>query len=489
MSLLPTTSHLDNSGLTRFTARIRSVRIRPGGHWWVVGTVCIGAFMAALDASIINIALPTMQRDFHVRMAAIEWVSLAYLLTLAALIVPFGRLADMLGRNRMYTTGFVIFTIGSGLCGLSPTLGLILGARIIQAVGAAMLQANSLSIVTIAAGRDRSKAIGIQASAQGIGLSLGPAIGGTILSTIGWRWIFYVNLPVGLIGIIAAVLLLDRDRKPERSERFDFLGAILLAPALVSLVFVLKQGPTVGWLTGIMPYAIVICAIALASFIAVERRLSQPMLDLRLFGFADIAFGTVTGILSFAVMYAVTLLGPFYMDGPLHFPAFEAGLYMTIVPIGMTVCTPVSGALADRYGPRSLTLLGMGTSAAGCALLGIPGGSLQRIVLIAGLFLVGAGLGLFTPPNNSSVMGAAPRDRLGITGGLLNVARTLGMALGVTLGGVTYQLFLMRQGADERNASTLQMTHAYHGSFLVVAAIAIFALVLSLRTRLSTTSR
>lgn len=193
---------------------LKMVRERQGYHWFVVGTVCVGAFMAALDASIINIALPVMKRDFHTSMRLVEWVSLSYILTLAAFIVPFSRLSDMFGRRWMYTFGFSVFIVGSFLCGFAPTLTFMFLSRILQAIGAAMLQANSISIITAATpSHARGRAIGIQASAQGVGLSLGPLIGGALITWVGWRWIFYVNVPVGIIGTLLGILMLPRDEK------------------------------------------------------------------------------------------------------------------------------------------------------------------------------------------------------------------------------------------------------------------------------------
>ncbi|GMA64455.1 MFS transporter [Alicyclobacillus fastidiosus] len=214
-----------------------------GYHWFVVATVCIGAFMAALDSSIVNIALPIMKRDFHTHMHVIEWVSLSYLLTLAALIVPFSRISDMFGRRWMYSIGFFVFIVGSFFCGFAPTLNVLFVSRILQAVGAAMLQANSVSIITASTPtRDRGKAIGIQASAQGIGLSLGPIIGGALITMLGWKWIFYVNVPVGIIGTILGALLLPAEEKPEEREKFDFFGSLVLAPILVAIIYVLNVG-------------------------------------------------------------------------------------------------------------------------------------------------------------------------------------------------------------------------------------------------------
>ncbi|MCL6637141.1 MAG: MFS transporter [Alicyclobacillus sp.] len=475
-------AHREKEGW-RYRLPLPVVRNRPGYHWYVVGTVCIGAFMAALDASIINIALPVLKRLFAVRMHVIEWVSLAYLLTLAGLLMPFARLADMWGRRKMYTLGFVVFILGSMLCGLSGSLPVLIAARVVQAVGAAMLQANSVALITAATPvQHRGKAIGLQASAQGIGLSLGPTLGGALLNWWGWRWIFFINLPVGLLGTLLGLLFLPSEPRRARRERFDLAGALTLSPALVALIYFLNMGPQEGWASVSVLVSYGVFGLAGAVFWWVEKRSPQPLVELRLLRISAVALGSVTGILSFTVMYAVLLLTPFYLDNVQHMDSLRAGLYMTIVPLGMTLLTPVSGALADRFGSRLPTVLGMVAACTGAVLLAALGLRLQVVVLAAGLFLVGMGIGVFTPPNNSSVMGSVPTHRLGVTGGLLNLSRTLGMGLGVTIGGLCYQLLLDVQGyVNEKTAPVRAMVHAFHGAFLVMACVAGLTALLSLK--------
>lgn len=461
------------------------VRNRPGYHWFVVGTVCVGAFMAAVDASIVNIALPTMQKQFHVNINVIEWVSLSYLLTLGSLIIALGRLADMFGRRWMYALGFSIFIIGSLLCGISPSLGFLLGSRIIQALGAAMLQANSVAIITAATPASaRGKAIGIQGSAQAVGLSIGPAVGGALLSLAGWRWIFFVNLPVGIIGTLLGILLLPKDKKVTHRESFDYIGAILLAPTLVALLYFLNTGLQTGLKDGFSSPltlgSLFVTLIGFVLFFWVEKRSQTPMVDLQLFRNPVFSLGNLTGVLSFTVMYAVSLLGPFYLDMVEKMGTLSAGLYMTMIPIGMTIFTPIAGALADKFGTRLLTISGMASAGLGSILLAFMGGALTKPFLVLGLFLVGVGLGVFTPPNNSSVMGSAPANRLGVAGGVLNMSRTLGMGLGVTLGGLSLQLLLQLNGAKSEHLATLgQLIPSFRESYFIIAAFGVLAMLLS----------
>ncbi|SET21810.1 MFS transporter [Paenibacillus sp. NFR01] len=413
---------------------------RKGYHWLVVSTVCIGAFMAALDASIINLALPSLVTQLHVSMATVEWISLVYLLTLASLVIPFGRLADMLGRKWMYTGGFTVFLVSSLLCGLAPSFGFLLLARIFQAVGAAMLQANSVAIITAATPpQHRGKAIGIQASAQGIGLSLGPVIGGGLLAMGDWRWLFYINVPIGIIGTILGVLLLPQDNA-RKKEAFDLWGMLFLIPFLIFLIYILNNGTALGWASPVILLGSFTGLLALTSFIREEQHAKVPLMDLALFRNRIFIRGNLSGFLSFTVMYGVLLLSPFLMETVFHANSVRAGLYLSFVPIGMTLMTPASGYLADRFGIRLPAISGIVTILLGCACLATIQNDGDLVRLLLGLGLVGGGMGLFTPPNNSNVMGNVPPSRLGVAGATLNMSRTIGMGMGVTLGGALYQL-------------------------------------------------
>jgi EmrB/QacA subfamily drug resistance transporter len=464
-------------GLNEFP--LEAFRKRKGYHWFVVATVCIGAFMAALDASIVNIALPSLQHQFQVTMSEVEWTSLAYLLTLATFIVTFGRIADMIGRRWMYACGFLVFMVSSLMCGLADGFTFLLISRVFQAVGAAMLQANSVSIITaITPAADRGKAIGIQASAQGIGLCLGPVIGGALISLFDWRWLFFVNIPIGLIGTTLAILLLPRDVVVRKRERFDFGGFILLTPTLVSIIYVLNMGLSQGWTSPIIVNCYIILTLGLTAFVLLERSHTSPMVDLTLFKNSIFTYGNLSGMMSYIVMYAVLLLTPFFIESMMHMSILSAGMFLMLVPLGMTLVTPFSGAMADRLGVRFPTMLGMGLATLGCILLALAGGFGMLYFLISGLFLVGIGLGSFTPPNNSSVMGSVPSERLGVAGGILNMSRTFGMGIGVTLGGLTYQSFLAMNRTLYPSQS-YDMILAYRYSFLAISIIGAASFLIS----------
>ncbi|XJZ26869.1 MFS transporter [Bacillota bacterium Lsc_1132] len=446
-------------------------------HWYVVATVCIGAFMAALDASIINIALPKLQQQFNTPMNEIEWVSLAYLLSLASLILIFGRLADLIGRRWLYIIGFVLFSVSSLFCGLAPSLSVLVISRVLQGMGAALLQANSVSIITFATPKkDLGKAIGIQASAQGIGLSLGPVVGGTLLSFVSWKWLFFINLPIGVIGTVLGILFLPKDSIKAVKAKFDYTGAIFLIPSLITIIYILNMGLKLGWTSPVILSCLAIATVFTSLFIRTESKRSEPLVDLSLFKNSFFTFGNITGILSFMVMYAVLLLTPYYLDQVKNLPVFQASFLITVIPIGMTIATPISGMITDRRGPALPLLLGLSMATIGSLLLTFIDSTGTYVITCIGLFLVGSGIGMFTPPNNSSIMGSVPQNVLGITGGILNMSRTLGMGLGVTLGGLMYQFFLKAYGS-----SLDQLLLTFRSSYLLIAIFSLLTLLLTFK--------
>jgi EmrB/QacA subfamily drug resistance transporter len=451
---------------------------KPINHWYVVATVCMGAFMAALDASIINIALPNLEHQFHTTMNEIEWVSLSYLLSLASMILIFGRLADMIGRRWLYIIGFIIFSTSSLFCGLASNLSVLIVARVFQGIGAALLQANSVSIITFATPKkDLGKAIGIQASAQGIGLSLGPVAGGALLTLVSWKWLFFINLPVGIIGTLLGVIFLPKDSIVKVGKKFDFVGAIFLIPALITLIYILNMGLNQGWGSPIIVGCYVIAILTSIMFLQIERKRSEPLVDLTLFRNSYFTMGNITGIMSFIILYAVLLLTPYYLDHVKHLPVFQAGLFLCFVPIGMTISTPISGIMSDHQGPAVPSLLGLSMATLGAFILAFIDITGTYILTCTGLFLIGAGIGMFTPPNNSNVMGNVPKSVLGITGGILNMSRTLGMGLGVTLGGLTYQLF--SKVFDQTHLHLMILS--FRLSYLVIALFSFLTLIITFK--------
>lgn len=449
-------------------------------HWFVVGTVCIGAFMAAVDASIINVAMPTLSKAFQGGMGSVEWVSISYLLTLTSLLTLLGSLADKLGRRKFYTIGFTVFIIGSAFCGAATSMVFLIAARVVQGLGAAMLQANSVAIITAAVpAHCRGKAIGIQGSAQAVGLSLGPAIGGMLISGLGWRSIFYVNVPVGIVGTAIAALILPKDKLNKQAKSFDYLGAAIFAPAIILFMMILEDGYKIGWLSQRIILEFVAFILLMVLFAWREKKTQNPMVDLKLLKIPVFVVGNITGMLSYSLMYGVLFLMPFFLEWVKGDSPAVTGIILAVVSMSMAILAIISGGLADKLSPRILTTWGMLIASLGTVLLVTLNISTAVYVYIIGLILVGAGMGIFTPPNNSSVMGSAPQEHLGVAGGILNMSRSMGMSLGVALAGTLYNMFydhFQTAHLSVLNSRTL----SFHLSFWGLAIIGAVATVLSI---------
>ena len=351
--------------------RPESVRNRENAYWLAVAAVCIGAFMGQLDASIVTVALPTLQRTFHASVGAVTWVGLSYLLVLVATVTALGRFADMWGRKLLYVYGFAIFVIGSALCGLAPSLGALIAFRVLQAVGAAMLQANSVAIIVIAVPRaSLGKAIGIQGAAQAVGLALGPSIGGLLLAAGGWRLIFMVNVPFGVLGVIAGLLLIPRSLKLSDRVPFDWLGLGLFFPAVVAVLSAISFGNTYGWTSPLIMGTFALGLILALAFMFRERRVPEPMLDLSLFARSRFRWGITSGLLSYLVMFGVLFLVPFYFERGLGLGAAhdrprahdDAARSRDRRPVRWSPRRPPRGAPPHRRG-MSLVAIGLFASA------------------------------------------------------------------------------------------------------------------------------
>jgi len=430
--------------LLREPRRPVAIRESRRAHWFVVGTVCIGAFMGQLDASIVTVALPRMGHDLHVSLGAIEWVALAYLLVLVATVATVGRIADAVGRKLLYVYGFGVFTAGSVLCGLSPTLTVLIAARVLQAIGAAMLQANSVALIAEAMPRPMlGRAIGVQGSAQALGLALGPAIGGILLSIAGWRLIFLVNLPAGLIGL-----------------------ALLALAAMGPLVYLSLAGRE-GYANGVLLACLVGGIIAAVGFVRRERRTKDPLIDLSILRRRGLPSGLSSGMVSYLALFGTLFIVPYYLSAD-HDGAALIGLQLAVLPVAIGMTAPIAGRLVNRVGARFLTSGGLILTAAGMlgiALLHDTAG------ILAGLAVMGIGLGCFTPANNAAVMSASPLGHAGVTGGVLNMTRGLGTALGVALAGA---LFTAGAGIAGAHVAQVDIAVVAHG---LTTALGVLGLV------------
>jgi EmrB/QacA subfamily drug resistance transporter len=429
----------DETRSPRFRLPHPAITSRPSWKWFVLGTVLLGATMSALDVSIVNVAMPTLTGTFGVSMSVIEWVAMSYMLTLTIFLPLFGRLADIYGRSTLYNVGFVVFSVGSVLCGAAPTAAFLIAARVVQAVGAGLLQANSVALITQAfPASERGKAIGIQGAVQAVSMAVGPFVGGILIAAVGWRAIFYVNLPIGALGTIAALFILPRNAKADKKERVDYLGAALFAAGLACLVLAFNEGAKLGWASPTIAGYLVAAGVLLSALVVTELKVEHPLIDLRLFRNTTFLLGNLTGMLSYFVLFAVMFLMPFYLQKVLRYSTELTGSLLMPVPLAMAVVAPFAGHVSDKFGSRVMTTSGMLVSAIACFHMLALGASAHTSLLVAALVLLGIGMGLFTPPNNSAIMGSAPADKLGVAGGVLNMMRSLGLIFGIDISGAIF---------------------------------------------------
>lgn len=459
-------------------ARPAWIAASPAGPWLVVATVCVGAFMGQLDASIVSLALPTLHREFHVSIGAVEWVALAYLLTLVSAVIAVGRLADMTGRKLLYTYGFLVFIAGSAACGFAPDLGVLIAARVLQAVGAAMLQANSVALIVQSLPPERlGRGIGIQAAAQAFGLAIGPAVGGILITAGGWRLIFFINVPAGLVGTALGWILLPRSRHLQAWVPFDWPGASLFVPAVAAPLAAISFGADLGWTSAPIIAGFAGGFLLLSLFLVREARARAPMIDLALFRHPTFSAGIASGLLSYLVLFGILFLVPFYLEVKRGLSPSDAGLLLTVLPVAVAIAAPLAGRIGDRHGARQVTVAGMLMTAVG--LIAIALIRRPESILLAELAWIGLGIGAFTPANNAAIMGSAPRTQAGVAGGILNMTRGLGTSLGVALTGLVFTLLSGSAVSGGRISPTPGLVHGFQGGVAFLAAGALLAAILA----------
>ena len=396
----------------------------------------IGAFMSPFDSSVVTIAIPSIASSINLGVETAVWIQLAYLLLLTAFLINAGRLADLKGRKKFYTFGFVVFTVGSVLCGLSVTDLQLVFFRALQGLGAAFIASNSPAILTDTFHRqERGKALGINTMAVYIGLMVGPVLGGILVQNYGWRSIFFVNVPIGIIVVTLTTLKLNENRPNPAGAGFDLAGATALSIALASTLVVLTLGGMFGWVSAPTVLLAALSVAMLLLFLQVERRLVRfPTLDLSLFTKNRLfAAANATAFLNYAAVNGVTLMMVIYLENIRGFDPQTAGLYLIAQATPMALFSPLSGWLSDRLGSRLLSTLGMGCVSVGLFLFSELNSASSGLDVILRLVVVGVGFGLFSSPNTSAVMGSVKQEKLGVAAGILGTMRFMGQSIGLAL--------------------------------------------------------
>jgi MFS family permease len=465
-------------------ARPAAIRESRRAPWLAVGVVCFGAFMGQLDASIVTITFPAMEHDFSVPVAAVQWVSLIYLLGLVALLAPAGRLGDAVGRKLVYTYGFAVFTVASAACGLAPSLGALVALRLIQAIGAAMLQANSVALVTTSAPKARMRfALGVQAGAQAVGLALGPTLGGLLTTTLGWRAVYWVNVPVGIAAVVAGRYLLPRTRQFSRPEKFDWPGTLLLVTWTSALLLVLSAASGLSvpaWLAAMFAALAISGAVA---FIRREASTRHPLIPVWLLRSRPLALALAGAACGYFTLFGPLVLIPQVLTHGGN--VARTGLLLSALPLGFGLAAlfgdlVLPRAWEDRRRGFAGALL---ACAAMCAAIVAP---LTAATVVPLLALVGLGLGIFVPANNTVIMRSTADSSASLVGGLVSMARGIGTAFGISL--MALALHLGTQSSQAGNHGYAGH-HGYPGAeqarpaFLVLAVIAATAAAIAVASQ------
>lgn len=451
--------------------------------WFVMAAVGVGSLLETIDSSSINLALPTLVETFRIDFAIVQWVVLASVLTQSALMLVMGRLGDTLGKKRIFLAGFVVAGIGAVCAGLSTTIGWLIAFRVVQAVGIAMSMALMMGIATESfPPSERGKALGVIGAMVSVGIIIGPLLGGYILDLLSWRWLFFVNIPIVLLGIPLALRYLP-DVRPGGRQPFDYAGAILFFVALFALLLATTYGQQGGYGQSSVLLLLGLAVLLLTAFLLVERRHSHPVVDLRLFRMRLFSVNVVLRFISFVVYTGAGLLLPFFLANVLHYKPGEMGLILTAMPLFFGLTAPFAGTLADRFGTRPLSVAGLLLLISGCFALSTLHAETTTLGLILRMIPLGVGLGVFQSPNNSVIMGATPPERLGMTSSLTSVVRTVGRSTGIAIIGAFWvSQVLVYAGAGFVDATVAPETAQIIGTrhaFWLAGGIMVCALLLS----------
>jgi EmrB/QacA subfamily drug resistance transporter len=453
--------------------------------WGVLLAIGVGTFMTALDTSVANIVLPIIGKNFNAPITSVEWIVTIYLLVLSGLLLTFGRLGDIRGHKVIYLFGFGVFIGGSLLSGIAPNINLLIIFRGLQALGAAMLAANSAAILTKNfPAHQRGQALGLQSTMTYLGLTIGPSLGGWLTSFFGWRVVFYINVPVGLLFFWLGSHYIPRDTVTKQTEKFDFPGGIAFLLGLGALLLGLNKGAEWGWTSMTIIFLLISAAALLTAFVVIEKRVANPMLDLNLFKKLPFSLSTASAIFNYIGLFSSIFLMPFYLLQGRGFSPVQTGLVLTAQPLVMAIIAPISGTLSDRIGTRLPAVIGMAVLSAGLFLLSRLTPETDIITIMLALAVVGLGTGTFISPNNSALMGSAPKNRQGIAAGILATARNFGMVLGVGIAGAIFSTTLARASSGTvifgGMAQNEALFKALQLSFLTASVITFVGMVTSM---------
>lgn len=420
------------------------IKQSPYLRWIILVNIMLGSFMSTLDSSIVNVALPTISLEFQIDLSTVQWLVTSYLLAICSFLPVFGRLADLWGRKKIFSNGLLLFTIGSALCGMAGNFWFLVAMRVVQAIGASMLMSsNQAIIVSTFPVNERGRAMGLSSTMVALGSLTGPVLGGFLVSWAGWRSIFYVNVPVGMVAYLAARIILKADTET-RKVSFNYRGSVLFTLGLFGTLFAINNIQDYGWTSSIILVSFILGIGLLGAFFYTQRQVTEPLIDFSIYRNRVFMIGNFSAFLNFLANFSNTILMPFYLQHVLNYTTSRVGLMMAFFPICMAIVAPISGYASDKIGPLFLTTGGLLVKVGGFLYLLTATAHSGFWQIVPGLVLLGIGTGMFQSPNNSCVMNAVHSDQIGIANGLNALVRNIGNILGASL---SVLLFENRQAA------------------------------------------
>lgn len=462
--------------------------------WWVYSAVALPIFLTVMDQTAINIALPGIANHFEANLPTVQWITLSYVLSTSAMVMPLGRLSDILGRKLVVLSGLLIFIFAAALGGIAHGFILIIIAKTVQGIGAAAIQANGFATILEAfPEKERGKAMGMYMTIIGVGSISGPIIGGLLISHLGWRSVFFTAIPFGIISLVAISLVLQGQsydmRRQRRGLTFDWVGAALSSSATICVLLLITNAYKLGWDSSYVVLGLITSVILISSFIWWELKNDDPMLDLRLFKNRIFSLGVSARFFSFLGGSSVFFLMPFYLIQVVDYPANKAALLMIPGSLCMAVVGPICGRLSDKIGTKWLNVLGMALSFTAMITFSQLSVESSPLHIITGMVLSGSGMGMFNSTNTTSIMSAVDNPRFGIVSGFLNLARTsanlVGVALAtsvvtITMSSYGYEPTLSMQNEKAASAVELAFVSAINLAFFAASGYALISLILSL---------
>jgi EmrB/QacA subfamily drug resistance transporter len=404
--------------------------------WWTLGAVAFGLFMIMLDNTVVNVALPSIQRELGASLSELEWIVTGYALSFAALMLTGGKLADLFGRRLIFVLGIAVFTFSSLMCGVADTGNELIAWRVVQGVGAALMNPATLAIISATfPPQQRGMAIGIWAGVSAMALAIGPLVGGLLTEHVGWSWIFFVNVPIGALGIVASFLLIDESRDDSLEQRPDFPGLVSSGLGLFSLTYGLIEANNYGWTSGRILGAFAVAAVALSAFVLLELHQRIPMMDLSLFKNGTFAGANLAMLLVALSMFGVFFFVSLYMQNILGFSAVQAGAAFLPMTMLIVIVAPIAGKLSDRFGSRWLITTGLTLLSIQLFYYSTLGTDARFWNLLPGMITGGFGMSLAMTPTAAAVIRAVPTAKAGVGSATLNSMRQVGGALGIALMG------------------------------------------------------